>query len=109
VPEYRAALKASAKKELLRLPDPIATRILAKIKGLAEDPRPHGCKKLAGGADEWRIRVGDYRAICTIDDELREVIVPGSRTGGKCMSKGVLAAAKIPPTPPSFKDSISLP
>jgi mRNA interferase RelE/StbE len=75
VPEYRVALKASAEKELLRLPDPIATRILAKIKCLAEDPRPHGCKKLAGGADEWRIRVGDYRAIYTIDDELKTAVV----------------------------------
>jgi mRNA interferase RelE/StbE len=75
VPEYQLALKASAEKELLRLPDPIATRILAKIKGLAEDPRPHGCKKLAGGADEWRIRVGDYRAIYTIDDERKKAVV----------------------------------
>jgi mRNA interferase RelE/StbE len=75
VPEYRVALKSSAEKEFFRLPDDIAARILPRIKALALDPRPHGCKKLRGGTDEWRIRVGDYRAIYTIDDELMKVDV----------------------------------
>ena len=35
---------------------------------LAENPRPHGCKKLQGRKDQWRIRVGDYRVVYTIDD-----------------------------------------
>ena len=35
---------------------------------LAEDPRPLGCKKLKGRKDQWRIRVGDYRVVYTIDD-----------------------------------------
>jgi len=36
---------------------------------LASEPRPTGCKKLKGGQREWRIRVGDYRVVYTIDDE----------------------------------------
>jgi mRNA interferase RelE/StbE len=75
VPEYQVALKSSAEKELFRLSEHIAFRILPKIKALAIDPRPHGCKKLRGGRDEWRIRVGDYRAIYIIDDETRRVEV----------------------------------
>lgn len=75
MPDYRVALKSSAEKEFFRLPDQIAVRILPRIMGLALDPRPHGCVKLSAGRDEWRIRVGDYRLIYTIDDEVKKVEV----------------------------------
>ena len=75
MPEYRVALKSSAEKEFFRFPDHVSTRILPRIKALAADPRPHGCKKLSGGKDEWRIRIGDYRVIYTVDDELKKVEV----------------------------------
>jgi mRNA interferase RelE/StbE len=75
VPEYRVTLKSSAEKEFFRLPDDITARILPRIKALAIDPRPHGSKKLRGGTDEWRIRVGDYRMIYAIDDEEKIVKV----------------------------------
>jgi mRNA interferase RelE/StbE len=73
--EYRVALKASAEKEFLQFPDSIANRIFPRIKALATDPRPQGCKKLSGGRDEWRIRIGDYRVIYIVDDEERVVRV----------------------------------
>jgi mRNA interferase RelE/StbE len=73
VPEDRVALKSSAEKEFFRLPEDISTRILPKIKALAIDLRPHGSIKLKGGKDEWRIRVGDYRVIYFVDDEMRKV------------------------------------
>jgi mRNA interferase RelE/StbE len=38
------------------------------LENLADNPRPPGCKKLKGGDKEWRIRVGDYRVVYTIDD-----------------------------------------
>jgi mRNA interferase RelE/StbE len=38
------------------------------LEKLASNPRPPGCKKLKGGDKEWRIRVGDYRVVYTIDD-----------------------------------------
>ena len=75
MPEYRVAFKSSAEKEFFRLPDDTAARILPRIKAFATDPRPHGTKKLRGGANEWRIRVGDYRVIYTIDDEVKHVKV----------------------------------
>ena len=75
MPEYRVAFKSSAEREFFRLPEEVSARILPKIKALATNPRPHGTKKLRGGADEWRIRVGDYRVIYTIDDEFRHVKV----------------------------------
>jgi mRNA interferase RelE/StbE len=75
VPEYRVALKSSAEKELFRLPDPVSARIFPKIKALGTDPRPNGCKKLIGGRNFWRIRIGDYRVIYAIDDEIKKVEV----------------------------------
>lgn len=61
-------LTASAEKELTRLSSQLIARIIARMEGLASNPRPPGCKKLIGGDREWRIRVGDYRAVYTIDD-----------------------------------------
>jgi mRNA interferase RelE/StbE len=75
VSEYRVALKSSAEKEFFRLQDEISARILPRIKALAIDPRPHGSIKLKGGKDAWRIRVGDYRVIYIVDDEMRKVEV----------------------------------
>ncbi|MGH9596067.1 MAG: type II toxin-antitoxin system RelE family toxin [Edaphobacter sp.] len=67
--KYSVELKVSARKELERLPTKLIERIFPKLEGLASEPRPAGCKKLKGGQQEWRIRVGDYRVVYTIDDE----------------------------------------
>ena len=75
MPEYRVTLKSSAEKEFFRLSEPISDRILPRIKALGTDPRPQGCKKLRGGQDAWRIRIGDYRVIYTIDDKEKQVKV----------------------------------
>ncbi len=65
---YSVELKPSARKELERLPGKVIERIFPKLEALELDPRPAGCKKLKGGRDEWRIRVGEYRAVYIIDD-----------------------------------------
>ena len=44
-------------------------RIGPRLENLAFNPRPPGCKNLQGGDREWRIRVGDYRVVYTIDNE----------------------------------------
>jgi mRNA interferase RelE/StbE len=35
---------------------------------LAEEPRPPAAAQLVGGADEWRVRTGDYRIVYEIRD-----------------------------------------
>ena len=65
---YSVELKPSARKELERLPGRVIERIFPRLEALEEEPRPAGCKKLKGGRDEWRIRVGDYRVVYTVDD-----------------------------------------
>jgi mRNA interferase RelE/StbE len=74
---YTVELKQSARKELERLPNAVITRIISKLESLEENPRPAGCKKLKGGDDEYRVRVGEYRIVYVIDD--RKVIVTITR------------------------------
>jgi mRNA interferase RelE/StbE len=73
---YRLILTNSARKGLASLPRDVQERIGPEITALANDPRPHGCKKL-GGSDAYRIRVGNYRVIYTIDDVNLVVFVIG--------------------------------
>ncbi len=70
---YAILFARSARKELERLPAREVGRIFAKIEGLARDPRPEGCRKLAGQGALWRIRVGVYRVIYAVDDDARMV------------------------------------
>jgi mRNA interferase RelE/StbE len=72
---YKVIVSKSASKELADLPTQAVNRIIPAIQKLGEDPRPAGCKKLKGSQDTWRIRIGDYRVIYTIDDVIRIVDV----------------------------------
>ena len=73
--DYRVSLTASAEKELHLLPARVVARVVQRLDRLAVAPRPSGCKKLQGGVNEWRIRVGDYRIVYEIDDVARTVDV----------------------------------
>jgi mRNA interferase RelE/StbE len=77
---YAVFLKRSAEKELEILPRDIQHRIIKRLLSLKEDPRPLGVKKLLGG-ERYRLRVGDYRVLYTIDDyrHLVEVSAVGHR------------------------------
>ena len=73
---YSLTIKPSAGKEL----EAVGTktdrqRIVAKIHALASDPRPRGSEKLAGYADRYRIRQGNYRIVYLIDDEASVVSI----------------------------------
>jgi mRNA interferase RelE/StbE len=50
-------------------------RIVPRLEHLASAPRPPGRKKLRGGDNEWRIRVGDYRVVYEVDDAAKTVEV----------------------------------
>ena len=71
---YQVILPKSVQKELDRLTDVIATRVLDALATLETHPRPSGCKKLRG-QKAWRIRVGDYRVIYEIHDKRLLVMV----------------------------------
>jgi len=75
VTPYAIVFAASAKRELRDLSPDLIERILPRIRDLAVGPRPPGCKKLHGYKDRWRIRIGDYRVVYTINDTAKIVDV----------------------------------
>jgi mRNA interferase RelE/StbE len=72
---YEVYLERAAERDLRRLPAETFHRIVPRIRALAEDPRPMGCRKLTGSENDWRIRIRDYRVIYEIDDDERVVRV----------------------------------
>jgi mRNA interferase RelE/StbE len=73
---YEILIKASAEKEIRRLSHEMRERITSAILSLRDEPRPLGVRKLKGRDEEgWRIRVGDYRVLYQIDDELRQATI----------------------------------
>ena len=72
---YRVLLERGAERDLARLSSEIHHCVIAAIQALANNPRPPGCRKLVGSKNDWRIRVGDYRVIYEIADEIRVVRV----------------------------------
>jgi mRNA interferase RelE/StbE len=73
MPEYAVVFARSARRELDKLPEQVVDRIFPRIESLRENPRPHGCRKIKGSENLWRIRVGDYRVIYSIEDRRRLV------------------------------------
>ena len=65
---YAVEFRRSADKDLRRLEPAVQRRVLRAAETLASNPRPNGCRKLQGRENAFRIRVGDYRVIYTVDD-----------------------------------------
>ncbi len=71
---YMIVISDSALKQLERIPKPYTKKIGQVIDRLAESPRPSGVKKLKGMTEDlYRVRVGDYRIIYSIDDVIKVV------------------------------------
>lgn len=71
---YKIVFKQSVAKDLRQIPDKDVQRILQRIDGLANDPRPAGAEKLSG-EEKYRIRQGRYRILYMIDDNVITVTV----------------------------------
>ena len=72
---YQILIRRPAEKEIADLPPKIHFRVVEKIRALAVDPRPAGCKKLSGEDRAWRIRIGDYRVVYLITDRVLLICV----------------------------------
>lgn len=66
--DYSITFARSVRKELAALPNSLIIRIFPKIEALSRKPRPGNCRKLQGFTNLWRIRIGDYRVLYSIDD-----------------------------------------
>lgn len=62
---YSLQITRRAQKALADIPKDYQAGIREAISELANNPHPHGCKKLVG-RPAWRVRVGTYRVIYEI-------------------------------------------
>ncbi|MFP4459780.1 MAG: type II toxin-antitoxin system RelE family toxin [Candidatus Zixiibacteriota bacterium] len=73
--KYSIKILKSAQKKLSKIDEVSQDRIIEAIRGLANQPRPRGCKKLSN-RPAWRMSVGNYRVIYEIyDNELRILVI----------------------------------
>jgi mRNA interferase RelE/StbE len=74
VTDYRIELRPAAIRALAKLDRPIRERIQGAIALLAKDPRPPAARALQGGPG-LRVRVGDYRILYSLHDDVLLVVV----------------------------------
>ena len=72
---YRIAVKKSAKKEIDELPDQQFLKVDKAILALKEDPYPYPQAKKLKGEGNFRLRVGDYRVVYSVDEDQKLITV----------------------------------
>jgi len=72
---YRIEVSTTAERQIRRLPRTDQVRVIRVIQALSTDPRPPGCRKLSGYDDVFRVRIGRYRALYSIEDRRLVIIV----------------------------------
>ncbi|MBI5789756.1 MAG: type II toxin-antitoxin system RelE/ParE family toxin [Candidatus Schekmanbacteria bacterium] len=72
---YRIEFAPHAERDFRGLSKNIQIRLKPHIDKLAITPRPQGIEKLSGEDDLYRIRVGDYRLVYQIQDDVLLVLM----------------------------------
>ena len=73
---YRIELARPAARDAGGIRDRVAKQAIRHaIEALAEEPYPRGAKKLRGHPGLWRIRVGGWRVVYTVEDDRLLVLV----------------------------------
>jgi mRNA interferase RelE/StbE len=72
---YRIEFRPAALRDLASLDQPVREKIAVKIDGLKQDPRPFGVEKLKGQDKRYRLRIGPYRVVYEIEDDILLVLV----------------------------------
>jgi len=79
---YKIIIEKKACKEAGIIPEKYRASIDKAVLSLTANPRPYGSKKLTE-KEGYRIRVGNYRILYTIDDEAKVIVVYRIRIKGK--------------------------
>lgn len=83
---YKIIIEKKACKEAEKIPAKYRIGIDKAILSMTDNPRPYGSKKLTE-KEGYRIRVGDYRILYTIDDEAKVIVVYRIKIKGKATYK----------------------
>ncbi len=83
---YKIVIERKAEKESVKIPRKYRSAINKAILSLVSNPRPAGSKKLTE-KEGYRIRVGNYRILYTIDNGARTVVIYRIKIKGKTAYK----------------------
>lgn len=74
---YNVFFRKSASRQLRKLPPGIAKRIVPHVDELENEPFPHGVEQLKGIRKPtlYRLRVGDYRILYTVEASEKTVTI----------------------------------
>ena len=72
---FEIEITRSAEKRLGAVPRADQKRLAQAMLALAEEPRPRGARKLTGYEDVFRIRVGRYRVLYSIEENRLVVLI----------------------------------
>ena len=72
---YAIEVLPAAERDLRKVHPQMRARIRGAVLKLAAEPRPPGARALKDRPGYLRVRVGDYRIIYTIEDDVLRVIV----------------------------------
>ena len=70
---YHIEWKPPALKELKRLPRDVIRRIIAAVEALGINAFPQGVVRIKGYHHVYRIRIGDYRVVYTVEDDILRI------------------------------------
>ena len=73
--KYQIKINKRAERAFRKVPIKSVQAIRVKIRALANNPRPNGCKKLVASDNLYRVRVGNYRVLYTINDDVLIITV----------------------------------
>jgi len=71
---YNIKFEKRVKKDLKGVPREKLQKIIVEIENLTNNPYPPSSTKLKG-RDAWRIRIGDYRVIYTVNNNELLILV----------------------------------
>jgi mRNA interferase RelE/StbE len=72
---YQVELAPAAVRQIKKLPRDVQQLVVQQLEELALNPRPNGVVKLEGAESLYRVRLGDYRIVYQIQDEVLLVTV----------------------------------
>lgn len=72
---YTIRISRSAERDLRKLSRPVQVRIFASLEDLRDDPRPRGVVKMKGQHEGYRLRVGQYRIVYEVQDDVLLIVV----------------------------------
>lgn len=72
---WRVELTRTAQRDLRRLDPPVRKRVEGALRVLTEDPQRASALRKLTGAPEWRLRIGDWRALVLLDPSACLIVV----------------------------------